>query len=85
MKFIIHRFSWDVVLGKGLLAFNFTLPHTGKLTALPIIVLGILLSNASMHLCKYRVLQGTFCSISVLSYFLPSNSRDSKRCMQANK
>lgn len=78
MTFIIHRFSWDVLLGKGLLAFSFTLPHTGKLTMFPVIVLGILLSNASMHLCKYRLLQGTFCSINVLSYFLPSNSGDSK-------
>lgn len=67
MKFIIHSFGWDVLLGKGLLASNFSLPHTGKLTALSVIVFGILLSNASKHLCKYRVLQGTFCSINVLS------------------
>lgn len=59
-KFIIHNFGWDVLLSKGLLASNFTLPCTGKLTALPVIVFGILLSNASMRSCKYSLLQEAF-------------------------
>lgn len=67
MKFTIHSIGWDVLLTKGLLASNFTLLCTGKVTALLVIVFGILLSNASMHSCKYRVLQGTFSSINVLS------------------
>lgn len=67
MKFIIHRICWDVLLSKGLLASNFTSPCTGKVTALPVIVFGFLLSNASMHSCKCRVVQGTFSSIKLFS------------------